>query len=202
MKIKRLIFLILIGFCLCGNPAAARSPWTFGIEWGYTSTFFHHYRNNYFDSEGSRLNDEGWERRLLANGIVTASAGYYLSDQWCLSLLAGFEGIYGDRRVFPTTLRGSFLPEGRMRSGWIVFAEAGAGWSAEMDYSPAILARSGAGWRLPMNGGISLDLLVSMHVSFDHPPVYDHEHHEISRLRVRSNTAEYYGINFSLSLNF
>lgn len=203
MKRRVILFLLcLIGFCLCGSPAAARSPWSFGVEWGYTATFFNHYRNNYFDSEGSRVNDEGWERRLLSNGTLLVGAGYYLSDCWSLSLLAGFEGIHEDRRVIPTTLRGTFLPEGRGRSGWLLFAEAGAGWSGELDFGPATLARGGAGWRLPMDGGISLDLLVSLHGSFDHPPVHDLEHHEVSRLRVRSNTADYYGINFSLSLNF
>lgn len=202
MKKSLRIILCLMAFCLCGKPLPARSPWSFALEWGYTATFFNHYRYNYFDSEGSRVNDEGWERRLLSNGTVLAGAGYYLSDSWSLTLLTGFEGIHESRRVIPTTLRGSYLPEGRSRSGWILYAEAGAGWSMEMDFGPALLARGGAGWRMPMDGGISLDLLVSLHGSFDHPPVLDPEHHEVSRLKVRSTTANYYGINFSLSLNF
>ncbi|MBQ9477590.1 MAG: hypothetical protein IJU63_07405 [Bacteroidales bacterium] len=202
MKKHLRILLCLIGFCLCGSPLQARSPWNFSLEWGYTAAFFNHYRYNYFDSEGSRVNDEGWQRRLLSNGNLRVGAGYHLSDCWNLSLMAGFEGLYEDRRVIPTTLRGTFLPEGRSRSGWILFAEGGAGWTRRMDFGPAILARGGAGWRLPMDGGISLDVLVSLHASFDHPPVLDPEHHEISRLKVRSTTANYYGINFSLSLNF
>ena len=193
--------MILLG-CLGGMPAAGRTPWTFGVEWGYTATFFNHYRNNYFDSEGSRVNDEGWERRLLPNGNVQVGAGYYLSDSWCLSLLAGFEGIHEGRRVIPTTLRGTFLPEGRGRDGWLMYAEAGAGWTGDMDYAPAVLARTGAGWRIAMKGGISLDLTLSLRAGFDHPPVYDHDFHEISRLKVRYNTANYYGANVSLSLYF
>lgn len=175
----------------------------YGVEWGYTATFFDYYHSNYFDPDvGYRIDNIETQFYLYSNAHVAAKIGVEFCRHYAVTLLAGYAGIKQDRRIFPVTVRAAFFPVSVSEDGWQFFGEGGAGLHHSSEpYS--ILGKLGAGYRIKLSRKSSLDFLSYLRLSTDHPGIYSMDiAGHIPEELVRRSDGLYGSLNFSISLNF
>lgn len=199
---------VILAFCLplwFATPAHSRTPerrssFSYGVEWGYTSTLMHIYHNNYFAEEGYRIDKSGIDACFNSNGQLLAHIGVNAWDKFNFSTYFGYIGIKQDRRIMPLTLRATYYFNSFFRDGYMIFADNGLGiHDAEHN---TFIGKYGAGYRLALSRRLNLDLMVSIQIANDHPTLYDPEEKEIPKEDLRRNDATYGALNFNIALSF
>lgn len=177
----------------------------YGVEWGYTASFCNIYHYNYTSpSSGARIDSRDTQLAYKSNGYLSAFAGVRFARHFALDAMAGWAGIYEDRRVFPLTLRTSVFWRGYDEDGWKTFLEGG--WCAGPSFGGKSIwiARLGSGYRLMLDRHFALDLMFSLQGVHDHPTgVYDKSREEsVPDASLRRSDCSYLSANFSVALCF
>lgn len=191
--------------CIPGNAkgGSAAAHLKYGVEWGYSATFFEYHHENYLDPEfGYRIDDEYTKYYLYSNASVFAKLGIELGKHYSATILAGYIGIKQDRRAFPLTLRATYFPVSSSSDGWMIFGEGGL--LFHPDSNPlSNIAKLGSGYRMKLSRKSSLDFLMSVQMAGDHPNIYNMDAGgNVPSEYVRRSDGYYGSVNFSLSLNF
>ena len=182
----------------------ARGPrLSYGLEWGYTGTFLRTYQYNYIYSAGSRIieNDAVWW--YYSNGGVLADVGLDLGSHVNLSVYSGLLGVYSRRWMVPVELRTRWCPLGLDSNGPVAHLGAALTFPTTTLRETSGRINAGGGYRVIVYKDISVDFLLSAVVTSDHDliPDPDTSYHVPSR-DISRNYAEYWGVNFSVAINF
>ena len=187
--------------------SAAAWAWTprisYGLEWGYTGSPLKTHQYSYIYSAGSRITDNGAQWRYFSNGSLLAGAGLDVSSKVNLSLYSGLVGVYSERWMVPLELRARWCPKGLTAGGPIAHAGAAAMFPTSSLLETAGRINVGGGWRCMVYKHISIDLLLSLNATLDHDILYDPDTRvPIMSSDIMRNYSEYWGVNFSLAINF
>lgn len=197
-------FCILVLLFAVGTLAYAWSPrFSYGLEWGYTGTFLRTRQYSYIYSAGSRITENYPEWRYFSNGSVLANAGLDISDSFNLSAYSGLLGVYFRRWMIPVELRARWCPLGLQNDGPLIHCGAAATFPTSTLMETSGRLNAGGGWRCNVYRSISIDFLLSLNVTLDHDIIYDPDTYlPVPSMNVTRNFSEYWGINFSLAVNF
>lgn len=176
---------------------------SFGLEWGYTSTFLKTSQHNFICEEGYRIIENPVSWRYLSNGAVLARAGADLTENINLSLYSGLLGVYSKRWIVPLELRMRWCPSGLYNEGILLQAGGGLGFPTSSLYETGARAVAGVGYRLPIYRTLSVDLILSWNFTLDSETILDPDTGDkVPRYRITSNSTEYQAFNLSIALNF
>ena len=107
---KRLTIISLL-MSIALTSSAQKSLWksriSFGVEWGYVATFNSGYHYNFFAPEGFRVNPSGNSFTFISNAETYLHIGYDITDDWNISLYAGYAGIADFHHAVPVSIRGT-----------------------------------------------------------------------------------------------
>ena len=200
---KKAFTLILSLLLLSSALMAMRPRFSYGLEWGYTGTFLNTWQENYIYSSGSRIVDNSGVWRYFSNGSLLACAGLDLTEKLNLSLYSGIHGVYFKRRMVPLELRARWCPSGLEGNGLVTCLGAAAMFPTAAIYSVSPRINAGAGYRVNVYKSICVDFLLSFAVSGDHRSIIDPDTSTpVPEEDITRNTAQYWGISFSVALNF
>ncbi len=216
MKLPRrhiLIIALATALTLTGLPASALPPapeqsfgggkvnrFVFGTEWGYTSSLFHIYHNNYLSPEGMRVEEKGANLDYSSNGHILAGISYAFARKYEAGLYLGFIGVAQDRRMVPLSLRGTYYFDSYLSDGWLVYLDGGPAFGGE--HKITLTGKLGGGYRLKLSRHFCLDFLLSFHICSDHPKLFYSDDSQITGDNLRRSDSTYGGLNFSLALRF
>ena len=197
--------LCIISFVLCtGLLSQAFNPrLSYGLEWGYTATFYKASQHNFICSEGYRIIENPDNRSFFSNGTVLANVGMDLNSVLNASFHTGLIGVYSRRWMVPLELRATCCPSGLHADGALFQAGTALLIPTTELYTPAFGARLGGGYRLAVYRNFSVDLLLSFTFTLDHESITDPDTlQSVPAADIKRNSSEYYGLNLSLAVNF
>lgn len=206
---KRIVLISLL--LALSAPLGATRPgkWydhlDYGVEWGYTASFFEAYHYNYTSpSSGARIDTRDSHLSYKSNGHIYGFVGAKFARRFALDAAAGWAGLFESRRMVPLTLRGSYFFRGYDRDGWKLFAEGGCCLGESHAGKAVGIARLGSGYRVMLDRNFALDLSLSLQGVSDHPTnVYDKAREEaIPDASLRRSDCNYLALNFSVALSF
>ncbi|MCQ2157232.1 MAG: hypothetical protein MJY53_02440 [Bacteroidales bacterium] len=199
------ILCILSALCLLASQeCVASSPKViFGVEWGYSISFFNYRHFNYLDGEGSRVNEQGVIWHAHSNGNVLASVGLAFSSKCALSLCTGYMGIEDNNRIIPALIRFTFVPRGMEESGFVLTFDGGAGMNVLYNDKFPLTCGIGTGYRINISGRYSLDLKFNVRASYDQPNIYDPTIYGfVPKQNISLDQAFYGSAGISAAINF
>lgn len=201
MKRSASILLLLL-FVTFG--AEARIPHiSYGLEWGYTATFFKHADYNFICNEGYRINDNINIWRYFSNGAIMANVGMDITPRLNVSAYSGLLGVYARRWVIPAELRFRFCPSGLDVTGPVFHAGVAAVYPTSTLTDTGARGVLGGGYRFAIYKSLSVDFLLSVNLTVDHDRITDPDTKEyVLRKDITSNVSEYCALNLSVALNF
>ena len=195
---------------LCASvPSAAASHFAkgtkvnrfvYGVEWGYTSSLFNIYHNNYLSQEGIRVDERGFDFDYSSNGHVLAGVSYAFARRYEAGAYLGFIGVAQDRRLFPVSLRATYYFDSYLSDGFFSYLDGGVAFGENQDAT--LIGKLGGGYRMKLSGHFCLDFLLSFHICSDHPKIFGSDDQQITGDDLRRNDATYGGLNFTLALRF
>lgn len=200
---------ILVFFLLSAVVSAAgKGGWydhlDYGVEWGYSASFFEAYHYNYTSPSGARIDSRDNHLSYKSNGHIYGFVGARFARRFATDVLVGWAGIYEGRRVVPVTLRASCFWSGYDRDGWKTFLEGG--WCGARSFAgkPVFIGKLGCGYRLMLDRDFALDFSLSLQGAYDHPlDVYDKRREElVPDVNLRRSDGGYLSLNFTLALCF
>ena len=202
---KKKLLTLLIAVLLL--PAAARAGGfphiSYGLEWGYTGTFLYSWQHNFICSEGYRIIEGNDVWRYFSNGMLLANLGVDIGDRVNMSVYSGFAGVYFKRRMIPVELRARYCPSGLYSNGVICYAAAGLMYPTATRIDTNMGFKLGAGYRVAVFRTISVDFLLSAHLTTDHDKITDPDTKMYVPTRDITNCgAQYYALCASLAINF
>ena len=205
---KKLLAILLCILLSAAASAADGRGWydhlDYGLEWGYTATFWEVYHYNYTTPAGPRMDSRDSHFSYKSNGHLYGFVGARFARRFAADVLVGWAGIYEDRRVMPVTLRTTCFWKGYDRDGWKTFLEGG--WCGAHSFAgkPVYIGKLGSGYRLMLDRCFALDLAVSLQGASDHPlGVYDKRREEaVPDANLRRSDSGYFSLNFTVSLCF
>lgn len=199
---KRVLCILLL--VLSGAVAPAKGPhFTYGLEWGYTATFFKHADYNFICSEGYRINETHDIWWYYSNGAILANAGVDLTRKLNVSAYSGLLGVYSHRWVIPAEVRVRYCPAGNDRNGPVFHAGGGATFPTSTLTETAGRGLIGGGYRFSIFRSMSVDFLLSFNLTFDHDLITDPDTHGyVPHSAITTNMSEYYAVCASIALNF
>ena len=171
-----------------------------GVEWGYTSSLFNIYHNNYLSPEGIRVDDKGFDFDYSSNGHVLAGVSYAFARRYEAGIYLGFIGVAQDRRLAPVSLRATYYFDSYLSDGLFCYLDAGPAFGKNQPVT--LIGKLGGGYRMKLSDHFSLDFILSFHVCSDHPNLFYSDDRQITGDDLRRNDATYGGLNFSLALRF
>lgn len=200
---KRTVF-ILAALMLFSLAMQARMPHiSYGLEWGYTATFFKHAHYNFICDEGYRINEKTDTWRYFSNGAVMANVGVDITRHLNVSAYSGLLGVYSKRWVIPAELRLRYCPLGLDASGPLIHAGAAAAFPTSTLTDTGARGILGGGYRLAIYKSMSVDFLISLNLTLDHDNITDPDTKRyVPRSDITSNVSEYCAVNVSVALNF
>lgn len=194
---------IILALLLMASGMHARPRFSYGLEWGYTGTFLKTWQYNYIYSSGSRIvdNSEAW--RYFSNGSILACIGADLGNKVNLSAYSGLLGVYSRRWMVPVELRARWCPAGLSENGPVLHLGGAAAFPTASLYETAARINLGGGYRVKVYGNTCVDFLLSFQVCSDHESITDPDTGMYVPTRdITLNLVEYWGLNFSVALNF
>lgn len=196
-------FAVVLALLLAASVVSARPRFSYGLEWGYTGTFLKTWQYNYIYSSGSRIVDNGDRFRYFSNGSVLACAGLDLGDHVNISVYSGLLGVYSRRWMIPVELRARWCPQGLSVSGPIVHLAGAAAFPTASLYETAARVNAGGGYRVKVYKNTCVDFLLSFQLCTDHESITDPDTGLYVPVKdISLNLVEYWGLNFSVALNF
>lgn len=177
----------------------------FGVEWGYTQSFYLHRDYNFISEEGYRVFEQTSGFAFHPNAQILGQVGFSLSERVQLSVLGGYMGVGRANRLFPVLLRLSIFPETLTEDGFFYFAQGGPAWhpKSSAGEGTAILTSAGAGYRLRLSTDCCLDLLVGIKYLADHPAIPNPDGPgKVPGRNIRKNYAGYCALDFSIAISF
>ena len=189
---------------MAGSVAMAWTPhFSYGLEWGYTATFFKHAHYNFICSEDYRINEKYNTWWYYSNGSVLANAGVDLTKTLNVSAYSGLIGVYSHRWVIPAEMRVRFCPAGNGNDGPVFQAGGGAVFPTSTLTETAARGLLGGGYRFAIFRSMSVDFLLSFNLTWDHDLIKDPDTQAyVPHSAISSNMSEYYAVNLSVALNF
>ena len=156
--------VLTVCLLLPGGEALSAVRFTYGVEWGFLTTFNVAYHRNFDSVSGFRENTRSIEWMFRGNGEALAHFGLDLGKRFNLSLYSGYSGLM-DARVIPLSLRGTcFVSRNTELPGWLVFLDSGCNFGTEND-EIGICGMIGTGYRLPLSKRTRLDFLLAFRIS-------------------------------------
>lgn len=205
---KSILYILALFLCFSARAEekVQASRLRFGVEWGYTQSFYKYHHFNIISTDGYRIDEESKGFFLHPNGILLASIGYDFNDRINMSLYSGYAGLMDNCRVFPLSLRLNIFPHRNMfKDGFFSFAEGGIGFRVPTleKHSPAAFVCVGEAYRIKLTPYANLDFLLSLRMCMDRPLIESPEGSGyVQKHNIRSNAARYYALSFSIALNF
>ena len=189
-------------FRASAQPAAGAkvNRFVFGVEWGYTSSLFNIYHNNYLSPEGIRVDDKGFEFDYSSNGHILAGVSYAFARKYEAGMYLGFIGVAQDRRLVPLSLRATFYFDSYLSDGLFCYLDGGPAFGENQNVT--LIGKLGGGYRMKLSDHFCLDFILSFHICSDHPNIFDNDDQQITGDDLRRNDATYGGLNFTLALRF
>lgn len=172
----------------------------YGVEWGYTSSLFNIYHNNYLSQEGIRVDEKGFDFDYSSNGHVLAGVSYAFARRYEAGAYLGFIGVSQDRRLVPVSLRATYYFDSYLSDGFFSYLDGGAAFGENQNVT--LIGKLGGGYRMKLSEHFCLDFLLSFHICSDHPKIFYTDDQQITGDDLRRNDATYGGLNFSLALRF
>ena len=176
------------------------SRFVFGAEWGYTSSLFNIYHNNYLSPEGIRVDEKGVNFDYYSNGHVLAGVGYAFARKYEVGAYLGFIGVAQERRLVPLSLRATYYFDSYLSDGLFCYLDGGPAFGENQNVT--LIGKIGGGYRVKLSNRFSLDFLLSFHICSDHPKIFNSDDQQITGDDLRRNDATYGGLNFTLALRF
>jgi|GEM_PF-2162533 len=206
---RKLLISIMMVMLLAGTLHAGdsgRMPvFRTGVEWGYNLSFWHFYHFNYLSDVGARVDSQDNHFTNYSNGMACAYAGVLLSPSWELDIVSGYLGIWKGRTVVPINMRlVKYLSSYDTDGGFKLFIDGGPIIGRAKGDSIAWMMKQGFGRRVMLSDRLSMDLMLSLQESYDHPggSVFDPGHgiYIPEGNALRSNAA-YCAVCLSIALN-
>ncbi len=182
------------------TKGAKVSRFVFGAEWGYTSSLFNIYHNNYLSPEGIRVDEKGVNFDYYSNGHVLAGVGYAFARKYEVGAYLGFIGVAQERRLAPLSLRATYYFDSYLSDGLFCYLDGGPAFGENQNVT--LIGKLGGGYRMKLSGHFCLDFILSFHLCSDHPKLFYNDDRQITGDDLRRNDATYGGLNFSLALRF
>ena len=192
--------VLTVCLLLPGGEALSAVRFTYGVEWGFLTTFNVAYHRNFDSVSGFRENTRSMEWMFRGNGEALAHFGLDLGKRFNLSLYSGYSGLM-DARIIPLSLRGTcFVSRNTELPGWLVFLESGCNFGTEND-EIGICGKIGTGYRLPLSKRTRLDFLLAFRISYADVRFSD-EYGPVPPERIRRNDNFASSIAIGISLAF
>lgn len=205
---KASVILLLLSLLSCALSAQDKGRWydyfDYGVEWGYSGTFWDSFHYNYTSVDGARLDSRDDRLTFKSNGHLYGFVGARFARYFAADALVGWVGVYEGRRVVPVTLRGSVFFRGYDADGMKLFLEGGRCIAPSFSGKPIYIAKLGTGYRIMLESNFALDLALSLQAVHDHPlGVYDHIREEsVPDANLRRSDCSYMSLNLSFALCF
>lgn len=173
---------------------------TYGVEWGFLTTFNVAYHRNFDSVSGFREDTRSLEWMFRGNGEALAHLGLDIGRRFNLSVYTGYSGLIS-ARLIPLSLRGTCLVSRNPElPGWLVFLDAGCNFGTDDD-EIGVCGKIGTGYRLPLSKRIKLDFLLAFRMSYADVQFSD-EYGPVPPERIRRNNNFASSIEIGISLAF
>lgn len=173
---------------------------TYGVEWGFLTTFNVAYHRNFDSVSGYREDTRSLEWMFRGNGEALAHLGLDIGRRFNLSVYTGYSGLIS-ARLIPLSLRGTCLVSRNPElPGWLVFLDAGCNFGTDDD-EIGVCGKIGTGYRLPLSKRIKLDFLLAFRMSYADVQFSD-EYGPVPPERIRRNNNFASSIEIGISLAF
>lgn len=161
-----------------GQPSAPVPPgqgshWTWGVEWGVAGRVLTRYDYYYRDDEGVRVHEDDTRIGLHPNGEVLACIGYDVLPMLNVALYGGYAGVDTGLRMFPLSIRVTYMAGRGERDGMLVMADGGLTFREERHESWVV--KAGTGYRFRLARAVNLDFLIVLRGAMTHPTLIDPE---------------------------
>ncbi len=199
---------VLLALCILrldakGGRSAADFPRiTWGVEWGYTASFYTGWHYNYFSPERYRIDERGKKLKYKNNAEASLHVGYNFDRYWNLALYAGYAGIGQYGRAVPLTVRVTrFFGDNPMNDRWFAFVDLGSGICIKKHPQEIFSGKAGGGRRLSLGRNTKLDFIVSAKSVYTHTAI-KYERTWIPEEMTNRNEAYVIAMSLGLSLTF
>ena len=202
---KRLTIISLL-MSIALTSSAQKSLWksriSFGVEWGYVATFNSGYHYNFFAPEGFRVNPSGNSFKFISNAETYLHIGYDITDDWNISLYAGYAGIADFHHAVPVSIRGTrFFERNSKGDRWIAFLDLGSGICLKKNPQTLLCGKIGGGYRISLSKDTSLDFIMTLRTTLGHPDI-DFYGEIIPIDKINRNNAYANAISFGMAVTF
>ena len=176
----------------------------YGIEWGYTGTFYETHHYNYLSDVGARVDVNSQGPVYYSNGDILGYAGLIMGRHIEADVVCGWAGVVQGRRVVPVMARGTYFFNGTCQDGLKVYVDGGLCLARTSGSQLCPIARAGCGYRLMLTERTALDFSAALQGISDHPDdVYVTEYHySVPPESLRRSDRRYAGLTLSLALSF
>ncbi len=191
-----------------GSASERRNPdrfrdrrlFTYGVEWSYSATFGNIRHHNYTSPTG-RVDVRGMSLKFVNNGFALGHVGLNCGRHLNMSVYGGYGSIYTDTRVFPLSLRGTWLfgDSSAMARRWLAYLDGGCLFR-EGGGDPGAIAKLGGGYRISLSRTTKLDLMVAYQFAYSDLTIYDDYGYEVPESRIRCNNNFLNSINLSIGI--
>ncbi len=197
------MIMLVCSAVMAKEPTDTRKRVTYGLECGYAASFLTVDKYNFFDPEEySRVNISDWRLTCKFNGELLLHVGYDITDNWNLSLYAGYAGAADYLPTIPVFIRASrYFGHSAMEDRWFTFIDAGSGIGIKSDPQEIYIGRLGGGYRLSLNRSANLDLMASFRFMCTHPDII-HYGEIITKDLINRNNSYMTSLNIGIGLTF
>lgn len=202
MIIAILLCLIPIGVHAGTREDSPFRKFTYGIEWGFISSFHSGIHHNFFSEEGYRVDINQQSFDYKSNGDAYLHCGYNIDQEWNLSIYAGVTGVSDIGNSIPLSLRLTrFFKEDNRGDRWFCFLDAGSGVCLKQNPQMIAVGKVGGGYRMALSRTTKMDFLLGYRMTLSHPDIV-FDGYTVPFEMINRNNAYVSAISLSISLTF
>lgn len=201
-RLSIISLLMALALTVSAQERHWKSRVTFGVEWGYVATYNSGYHYNFFAPEGFRVNPSGNSFTFISNAETYLHIGYGITEDWNISLYAGYAGIADFHHAVPVSIRGTrFFGRNSLGDRWFTFMDLGSGICLKNDPQTLLCGKIGGGYRISLSKDTSLDFIMTLRTALGHPEI-DFYGEKIPNDKINRNNAYANAISFGMAVTF
>jgi len=174
---KKVIVILFACLCFYSITNAQEHLWTknitTGIEWNFSAQLYKQYSFSYITSIGDREREMGQGFSYRNNGQLFANIGYNVLKHINLSIYAGYAGFGKENRLFPLSIRCTYIISQPMVNSYFIYGDSGWGFVYRETKIASNIYKCGGGYRYYLGADSNLDFIFGIQVAKTHPDIYD-----------------------------
>ena len=203
---RRMALYIFLAFLpvtsFAEDRTASERRITYGAEWGYILTFYSGYHNNFFSTDGWRVDEKDHGPVSYSNADAYLHMGYNFSDYWNLSVYLGYTALQDKDHCIPMSIRATrYFQENSKNDRWLSYIDLGGGVSIKKDPQEMLIGKIGAGYRFSLSERTRMDVLAALRMTYGHSNI-NFENTQINIEKINRNNIYGCALSIGVSLTF